>query len=274
MSFVQRQLRFTFSGEKVGTLSVKGLRAIANVQAYIGKAGVAAQLCVWGMKLEQMNAYSSARPAGVGIEEFSVAIEAGDIDAPLYKIVDAAIWRSFLDLEGAPDSAFNVTVAGTLYKGAKTIAAQSHAGSQPAETLIQSICNASGLTLHNNGAHNVLRNHATYGSAIDQIVDIARAAQFKVSFFGNNVYIWPETGNRDDVTVDVGPDTGMVGYPRWWEMGLIVTTRFNREIQVGRQVRVTSSIPKANGVWSAMQVNHELGTMFDNAPWFTTAVLV
>lgn len=274
MSFTQRQLRLTFSGAKSGTVQVAGLRAIANVQTFIGKAGVAAQLRVWGMKLEQMNAYSSARPAGVGIEQFSLAIEAGDLNGPLRRIVDAGIWRSFVDLEGAPDSAFDITVAGTLYQAAKTIAAQSHAGSQPAETLIQSICNASGLTLHNNGAHNVLRNHATYGSAIDQIEDIARAAEFNVSYSGKDVWIWPKTGHRDDVIVDVGPDTGMVGYPRWWELGIIVTTRFNPEIQVGRQVRVTSSIPKANGVWSAMQVNQELGTMFEGAPWFTTAVLV
>ncbi len=275
MEFVERQLQFTFSGEHVGTLSVSGLRAFAAIQAIEGRLGVSAQVRIWGLSLAQMNTYSSRLSSGVGIEQFSLVIEAGDIGGTLHKVIDAPIWRSFIDLSGAPESAFDVTVSGTLYQSAKPRAAQAQRGAQAAEALIQAICNVSGLTLHNNGAHAMLTNHATYGSAIDQIEDIARAARFRFHIDGAQVFLWPPGSHRDEIVIDVGPaaSTRMVGYPRWWEAGLIVETLFNADIQVGRQLNVTSSVPKANGIWDIVNVQHTLMTMERNAPWFTTAIL-
>lgn len=274
MSFVQRQLRLTFSGEHAGTLQVAGLRTYASIQAYTGKLGVSAQVRVWGLSLEQMNAYSSQLSTGVGIDEFTLSLEAGDVDGQLSQVVDGAIWRSYPDFQDAPESAFNVSVAGTVYSASTPMASQSHAGSQDAETLIQSICNVAGLQLVNTaGAHAVLRNHATYGSAIDQIENIAHAAHFSVYFSGNIVWIWPRNQPRDETVIDIGPGNKMVGYPEWWEAGIIVRSRFNQEIQVGRQMQVTSSIPKANGIWQIINVQHDLATMLRKGPWFTTAVL-
>ncbi len=273
MAFVERQLQFTFSGEHVGTISVAGLRAIASIQAAEGRLGVRADVRIWGLSLDQMNTYSSRLASGVGVNEFSLVIEAGDIGGPLHKVIEGGIWRSFVDLGGAPESAFNVNVSDTLRRSALPMASQSHRGAQPAEMLIQSICNIAGFTLTNNGAHAMLTNHTTYGSAIDQIEDIARAARFRLYIDGTHVYIWPHGGHRDDIVIDVGPSNGMVGYPRWWEGGILVTTLFNTDIQIGRQLNVTSSIPKAAGLWDIVNVHHELMTMERNAPWFTTAAL-
>lgn len=273
MSFVQRQLRLTFSGERTGTLKVEGLRTYATIQAYTGRLGVSAQVRVWGLSQGQMNAYSSQLSAGVGINEFILSLEAGDADGPLSQVVNGAIWRSYPDFQEAPESAFNVSVAGTIYAASVPMASQSHPGAQDAETLIQAICNVAGLTLINKNAHAVLRNHATYGSAIEQIDDIARSARFSIYFSGNTVWIWPRSQARDETVIAVGPDNKMVGYPEWWEAGIIVRSRFNQEIQVGRQMQVTSSIPKANGTWQIIQVQHDLATMLRKGPWFTTAVL-
>ena len=273
MAFVERQLQFTFSGEHVGTISVAGLRAIASIQAAEGRLGVSADVRIWGLSLDQMNTYSSRLASGVAINEFSLVIEAGDIGGPLHKVIDASIWRSFIDLGGAPESAFDVSVAGTLRQSALPMASQSQRGAQAAETLIQSICNIAGFTLTNNGAHAMLTNHTTSGSAIDQIEDIARAARFRLYIDGTHVYIWPPGGVRDQIVIDVGPSNGLVGYPRWWQGGILVTTLFNPDIQIGRQLNVTSSIPKAAGLWNIVNVHHELMTMERNAPWFTTAAL-
>jgi hypothetical protein len=274
MSFVQRELRFTFSGENVGSFSAAGLRAYASIQAYTGKLGVAGQIRVWGLSLAQMNAYSSQIAAAAGINEFNLALEAGDVGGQMTKVLDGAIWRSYIDLANAPESAFNVSVAGTIYQAATPMASQSHAGAQDAETLIQSICNVAGLQLVNTaGAHAVLRNMSTYGSPVDQIERIARAAGFQVYFSGSTVSIWPSGTTRDETVITTGPNDGMVGYPEWWEAGLIVRTLFNPEIQVGRSLQVKSSIPKANGTWQIINVQHELATMLRNGPWFTTAVV-
>jgi hypothetical protein len=272
VAFVERQLRFTFSGAQTGTLSVAGLRAVASIQAFQGRLGVSAQVSVWGLSLAQMNTYSSRISAGVGVDQFALAIEAGDIGGTLHQVVNGAIWRSDIDLEGEPESAFRVSVAGIIYQASKPMAPQSWAGAQNAETLISSVCAAAGLTLHNNGAHAVLRNMSTYGSAIDQIADIARAAKFSLYIEGSGVWIWPSKKPRDTVVIDSLPDD-RDGYPVWWEAGIVVRQLFDQRIQVGRQMNVTSSIPKANGLWQIVQVQHDLSTMLRGGPWFSTAVL-
>lgn len=276
MSFTEKVLRFTFSGAQSGSFSAAGLRAAANIQRYPGRAGTTAQVKIWGLTLDQMNAYSSVIPALVAAEQFNLVIEAGDLGQQLTQLLSGPILRSFIDLTGAPDSAFNVTMIDT-FLAATPIAAQSQPGAKKAEDLIASLCAAAGFDpLQNNGAHAVLNNQSTYGSAIQQISRIADAANFRWSRNGRKISIWPKDGAIDDVTIDVGPSTDpeMVGYPTYWENGIYVTSLFNQQTQVGRQMNVVgSSIPKANGRWQIIQVQHDLTTMMPKGPWFTTATL-
>lgn len=276
MAFAERVLKFSFSGAQSGSFSAAGLRAAANIQRYPGRAGTTAQVKIWGLTLDQMNAYSSVIPALVAAQQFNLAIEAGDFGRPLTQLLNGPILRSFIDLRGAPDSVFNVTMIDT-FLAASPIAAQSRQGAANAEDMISSACAAANLTFDNSaGAHAVLNNQATYGSAIDQISKIATAAKFEWKLNGTKVSIWPRIGTADDVVIDIGPNTDpeMVGYPNYWEAGLIVTSLFNQEIQIGRQMKVVgSSIPKANGLWQIIQVQDDLTTMLAKGPWFTTAIL-
>jgi hypothetical protein len=276
MAFTQKVLRFTFSGAKAGDLSAAGLRASASIQSYPDRAGTVAQVKIWGLTLDQMNAYSSVIPALVAAEQFNLVIEAGDLGKQLVQLLNGPILRSYIDLSGAPDSAFNVTMIDT-FLAATPITSQSKSGASDAADLIANICAASNLTFDNTaGAHGVLNNQTTYGSAIDQIARIATAAKFNWKLNGKTLSIWPHNGTVDDVVIDVGPNTDppMVNYPGYWEAGLVVTSQFNQEVQIGRQMNVVgSSIPKANGKWQIIQVHHDLTTMLAKGPWFTTAIL-
>jgi hypothetical protein len=283
LSFTQKVLKFSFSGAQSGNFSAAGLRAAANIQRYQGRSGTIAQVKIWGLSMAQMNAYSSVIPAAVAAEQFNLIIEAGDLGGQLSLVINGAILRSFIDLTGAPESVFNVTVIDT-YLASNPIEAQSTGGTQDAETLIANVCAAANLTFDNSaGAHGVLDGQSTYGSAIDQIDRIATAAKFNWKITtngapflpGSTISIWPKDGTVDDVVVNVGPNTSpkMVGYPGYWEAGLIVTSLYNPQIQLGRQMNVTSSIPKANGRWQIIQVQDELTTMLAKGPWFTTAIL-
>lgn len=230
---------------------------------------------IWGLSLAQMNAYCSRIPTALGIEQFSLAIAAGDLGAGLTEVVNAAIWESYIDLTGAPDSCFVASVAG-IYTAANPTAAQSQPGAQNAEDLISAICAGAGFTLNNNGAHTVLNNQATFGSALDQIERIAQAAGFAWAWSGKVFSIWPQDGTVDDTIIQVGPNTNpqMVGYPQYWPQGIIVTTLFNPQVQVGRQMEVIgSTLTKANGLWQIVGVQDDLTTMLPKGPWFTTATL-
>lgn len=279
MSFAERVLKFTFSGAKSGSFSAAGLRAAVSLSSYPGRAGTTASVKIWGLTLAQMTAYSSrlaSVPAGIQVEPFNLVIEAGDLGQSLTQLVDGPIFSSYIDLTGAPDSAFNITMI-DVHAAATPIEAQSAPGAQKAQDLISSICAAGGLKFDNSaGAHAVLNNQATSGSVIDQIQRIATAAKFNWKIAGTTLFIWPKNGEVDDVVIDVGPGTDpkMVGYPGYWEAGIVVTSLFNEEVQIGRKMNVVgSSIPKANGLWQIIQAQDDLTTMLAKGPWFTTAIL-
>jgi len=293
MAFTEKVLAFTFSGaapfpgSPSGSFTVQGLRAIASIQAFDGPLGVHAQVKIWGLSMGQMDAYSTKIPGAiggagaVGVTPDTLTIEAGDLGSSLVKVIDGApILASFIDLSDSPESSFNVTVA-AVYLAAAPIAAQSQPGEQDAAQRIASLCAAApppGLTLNNpSGATGTLRNPSTYGSVVDQIRKIADAAGLRWKIEGSNVWLWPPNGTPDDVTLNVGPGTTprMIGYPEYWPLGIIVRSLFNPQATVGRLVNVVgSTIPKANGVWASVSgLQHDLSTMLDRGPWFTTMVL-
>lgn len=276
MAFTEKSLQLTFSGAASGILSVSGLRAIANVQASEGRLGSQAQVKIWGLSMGQMNSYSTKLSAGVGVDQFEIVIEAGDLGSNLTSVVQAPIWQSYIDLGDAPESAFVVNATG-IYLGTTTLAAQSRPGAQNAEALIASLCAAAGLTFSNpSGARAVLRNQSTYGSALDQIDQIADAAQFGWTLNGNTIVIWTRGKPVDNTVIDVGPGTTprMVGYPQFWEQGIIVTSLFNPQVHLHQQMNVIgSTLKNANGLWDIVNVQHSLSTMVDRGPWFTTAIL-
>jgi hypothetical protein len=278
MAFAERVLRFSFSGAQSGDFTAAGLRAITSIEAGQGRIGVNASVKIWGLTLAQMNAYSAKIPTAVGglVSPFNLVISAGDLNGDLAEVVNANIWESYIDLNGAPDSAFIAVMSG-IYTAANPTAAQSQPGAQNAENLIKSICAGAGYTLvNNNGAHAVLRNQSTYGSALDQIERIAEAAGFAWAWSGTTFSIWPADGTVDDVIIQVGPKTDpqMVNYPQYWAQGIIVQSLFNPEVHLGRQMEVTgSTLTKANGLWQIVGVQHDLATMLSKGPWFTTAKL-
>jgi hypothetical protein len=284
MSFSERELKFTFSGAPSGILSAAGLRSAASIQVTDGLIGVTAQVKIWGLTLAQMNQYSDVIPSAIGdtLPDANLVIEAGDLGSPLVQIISGPIWSSYIDLTGAPESLFVVSVAG-INDLATPLTSQSRPPLQPgqpsvsnAEDLIANICAGAGLTFNKNGAHGVLTNMSTSGSALKQIDTIARAAGFRWMRNGSTISIWPKGGTIDDVGITVGPNTDpqMVGYPTYWENGIIVTSLFNPQVLVGRRMNVTgSSIQKANGPWQIVYVQHDLTTMISKGPWFTTATL-
>jgi hypothetical protein len=284
MAFTEKVLQFTFEGASgpVGSFTASGLRAVAQIQAYQGRLGQQAQVKIWGLSMAQMNAYSTRIPTAIGgagnegINQATLSIAAGDLGSQLSTVMEGLLYESYIDLTNAPESAFVATVA-PLVQGVTPMAAQSSNGTQDAEQLIGSICSASGLTLNNpSGAHATLVNQSTYGSAVDQITKLAIAAKLNFKFENDNVWIWPQGGSPDDVTINIGPGTNprMVGYPAYYENGIIVTSVFNQNLTAGRLVTVQGSVlTKANVLWQAVQAQHDLSTMIDKGPWFTTAML-
>jgi len=274
VSFKQRQINLQFSGNGE-TLSLEGLRCAAMIMNPGGFNGFGSlELRVYGMTLAQMNQYSSTGSNQVATLKQSVTVSAGNVGETIAQVFQGTLLRSYIDFSAVPDSCFVCAAQTGLFDKTMAAAPLSLKGAQNAEDIIKSLAARIGFTFVNkNSAHAVVQNQYASGSIVDQIQTVARAAALPVCFENNSVIIWPNNGVRDGVVIDVSPQTGMVGYPSYWEAGFVVKTEFNPLIANGRTVKLTSSIPKSNGSWPTQNVLHELSTQASDGPWFTTARL-
>ena len=282
MTFAFRQIDLIFSTAEGQVVKLTGLRCAAIIEApggYIPYASL--QMRVWGMTLEHMNQFSSTGANLVVIQNSSVTVLAGDTDKPLTQIFLGTIQTAYIDFGSLPDVCFSISAYGGYYNKSTSVASNSYPGAQKAEVIIEALVK---LMVDANGNNNwgfknptnataILQDQVVTGSILDQIQKIALNAKFPMTVDNNTVTIWDNNGSRDDLIVDVSPDTGMVGYPSYYDSGFIVKSLFNPLITNGRGVRLSSIIPKSNGTYNVLSVTHELGTVTPDGPWFSTCKL-
>ena len=275
MTFKRRILQVQFTQANGNTVDLSGHRIYAMIDNPGGyEAFGSLELKIFGMSLDQIDAYSSTGFTMSALQNQSITVSAGDQGGAIAQVFKGSIIRSRIEIN-QPESAFCVSAIAGFYQKATSAAASSFNGAQNAEDMIKALASSIGFQfINNNGAHAVLQNQYLYGSAIDQIMSISRACNLPVVIENNQVIIFPNTGTRDNIVISVSPTNGMIGYPKYWEAGFIVETEFNPLIANGRTMQISSSIPKSNGSWPIQAVTHQLSSeSIGNGPWFTTAKL-
>ena len=275
MTFAVRQIDLQFTSPNGETVNLKGLRCTATITNPGGNSAFGQlQLRVYGMTLNQMNEYSSSGSNMVAVQDQSVTISAGNQGGPLTQVFSGTLISSFIDLSSVPDVGFVCAAVAGYYNKASPSAPNSYPGAQNAETIIKSLAESIGYTFENpNNAHAVVQNQYLSGSIVDQMQQVARAASIPLAIENKTVTIWPNDGTRDGVTIDLSAKTGLVGYPSYWEAGFTVVSEFNPIISIGRNINLTSELPKANGTFPVQFVTHELSTLTPDGPWFTISKL-
>jgi len=279
MSFVQKNITLQFvSNNNVDLVNLVGLRTEVIVTNPGGNNSYGAlSLKVYGMTLDQMNTYSSAGSNFVAIQNQSITVAAGNLGEIPTQIFSGTLRRSYIDFSNIPDVAFVCEAVSGLFQKVNPIDSLQINGNANAEDLIKALAESNGLTFENgigeSAAHYVLQNQYAEGSAVSQIETIASAASFALAIENNRVYIWANGKNRDNTIIDLNQYTGMVGYPSYWEAGFVVKQEFNNSVLTGRQIQLDSIIPKSQGLWNIISTTHELSTIIDGGPWFTTSKL-
>ena len=275
MTFAFRQINLQFTSANGKTVKLEGLRCSAVITNPGGNSAFGQlQLQVWGMTLDQMNEYSSTGSNMVAVQDQSVTVIAGNQGGSLNQVFSGTLISSFIDLSNPPEVSFVCAAVAGYYNKAAPSAPNSYEGSQKAEDIIKSLAGQIGYAFENkNGATAVVQNQYLSGSVIDQIQAVARAASFPLVIENKSVTIFPNNGTRDDIVINLSAETGLVGYPSYWEAGFVVKSEFNPIITIGRVINLKSQLPKANGKFPIQYVTHELSTLTPDGPWFTTSKL-
>ncbi|WP_019573363.1 baseplate hub protein [Curvibacter lanceolatus] len=280
MTFVKRAIKLSFklaSGSLpngADTLDLEGHRVEAIIDNPGGGLAVGSlNMRVYGMRLADMNTFSTDGLNALAVRGDSVTVSAGNEGGQIHQVFEGTITAAFIDFAGIPDVAFNVQAqAGFLFK-VKPAAPNEGKGTVDVAAKIQTIAASIGFGFKNNGVTSQLSNQYLYGTAIDQIRTLADAARIACNIENGIVSIWPNNGLSDSTILSISPDNGMVGYPAFTPTGIAVRAEFRPEMQLGRTVRVKSLIAKACGDWKVQSMRHELSTMTPGGPWFSTCSL-
>jgi hypothetical protein len=260
---------FDSSGDN--TYTAAGLRVSATVER-IGIGGLnSAQITVWGLPPAIMNQLSTlGKPLLAGRNNLVTltATSGGGTPSTVYI---GTILTAYVDGVGQPSVGLVITSCATLLVATRPLSPSSFPSSVDVATLIQNLATQAGVGFLNFGVTAQINSPYLHGSAWDQAKQIAEATQTALVFQNNQFVIWPlNSGNSPSLIPLISPDTGLVSYPAFTDVGLVLTTLFNPQIQFGGYVKVQSSIQRACGTWQVFNTRHDLESqMLSNGKWFT-----
>lgn len=270
------------------TLNLDGFRSVASIQTvqgglspFVGRGLIQ----LWGMNPADMAKLSTL---GLDIARINknalwvFAYDEGD-SANAIQVFAGTIHQARLNYNAMPDVLLELDCYGAGDQQTQTVPGTSVQGDGDVATMLQGICAACDppVTLVNKGVSVSISNPAYAGSAEQQIRNICLDSGTAYTLQGGTLTIWDGNQNIDGVTIDTGPDLGMIGYPEYSMMGFDVSMEFNPEVQVGRFMNLKASqAPNATpvpGIPSSnlfiRMVEHELSSEMPDGPWFTHAHL-
>lgn len=258
-----------FGKDKGSDVTLSGLRVSASYVAYVGDVQGTLQLRIFGMPLGMINQLTTIGPIMQQRRNNRITLTAGEEGGAMSTVYEGTIDSAFGDFNGAPEVVFNVVALAAAFESVKAVPAQSHAGGVDAADIMADLAKTMGFAFENNGVSVILQDRTFDGTAMTQVKECAQAAQISYTVDRGKLAIWPRTSYRAGDPIKVSPATGMVGYPSFSSQGIVLTTLFNPDIQLGRRVEVSSDLTVACGLWNVFSVAHILESETPNGQWFT-----
>ncbi len=263
----------TFGNTVFDTITLTGLRASTVISSLGGNAQGTAQAMIYGLSLDDMSRLTRIGPIGNEIAgKNTITISAGDEGTTLSEVFSGTIMTASAALNQSPDVAFTVLAQSAGVVALTPANPNSFPDGTDISEIFQTLAQEAGLTLENSGVSQIMPHMYLTGSIYDQIKTVAQAGHNFYEVRGNVLAIWPfgayRTTNVD--TLDISPQTGMVGYPEFSEWFVDVKHLFIPQAAMGQQMNITNSIaPGANRSWSVISVQHFLESEMPNGKWFT-----
>jgi hypothetical protein len=265
----------TFGPNKQNTLTLAGYRVSAVIDYPGGASSVSAQISVYGMNLSDMNTLASLGQPQYRNNLNQVSILAGDAENGMSLVFQGTLQAAIPNFSAAPRVGFDMTAFGFYDIMMTPVPPASFGGAANVATIMASFAANAGLGFENSGVSVVLSNPYFPGTLGQQIKACARAAN--INFIldptkgpTGTLAIWPKNGVRSGTVGSIGPQTGMIGYPRYAIYGIDVDMLFNPNLVFGGQLKVASSLGPANGTWAIYQITHQIESLTPGGDWLTT----
>lgn len=283
-TFTKKDLRFTFilsnnaifAGTNNNTLKVNGLRASAMIRGSGLPAFPEADLTVFGLKQDDMNALTGLQFQPLAMQRNTVLVEA-DSGQGFSTVFSGQIITSGPDYDGIPAVPLKVQARMLGFESLNPATPTSYTGSASVANIINSIASKMGYaSVENNGVNVNLSNPYFGGTLADQLRAVASQAGIDVYLEGNVLAICPKGAPRQHQTFVLSPQSGLVGYPKLdYARGYVnVKALYNPAFRFGGPITVQGSdVPMANGSWVIGTITHNLEASTPSGAWFSNMLL-
>lgn len=300
-SFQQQALTFiialgkgTFGQTGQNTATLAGLRAQVTIRKSGAPSMDVAEARIYGVQPEVMNAVSDLGiPAPLLRIGNTLTIQAGNPVTGMATIYSGYLKYAYQDFNEMPESCLQWVGYGGAPGSIVPTPAISFPGAADVATIMSGIATTAGWKFENGGVQVQLSNPYFAGTALQQAQKCARAAGINMyldtTTSPNTLAIWPKNGTRGGAVPLISAESGMIGYPSWYNNGMVFETVFNPNIAVGGQIQMQSSLgtgvvysnPAAprpqdviaggpNGLWYVNgPIVHNLTSQIPDGPWIS-----
>ena len=276
-SFTQRALNITFQltdgqfDEGGNALFLENLRISAKISKAGGYDMGSLQASIYGMTESQMRQLSTlGNVPSAAAKKNSVTLQAGNVQTPdvFSTLFSGNIQDAYADFRGSPNVPFHILAQSGANASVVPTSALSYKSGTDVAVILKSVADTIGVKFENSGVNTQLASPYFAGTPREQALAAVLAAGCEWNGIENGVLaIWPR-GKGKDSTVDIGPDSGLVGYPTFTSSGILIDMIIDTRITLGTKINLTTSLVPAQGLWYAYNIDVDAESQTPNGSWF------
>ncbi len=246
MKFTKRNLKIIFrlgEGSFTGkpednSIELSGLRIDAEIKVMPNSMVASAQITVFGLKAETMNALTLIKGVMQAnmLKPNTVSLYTDDDDGKETLVFTGMIFHAMADYNTMPVIPMSIYAMSSYELNVAESPAISFSGSVSVVEIVQAVVNlynashpvkANQYTVENNGVDGVLTDVALTGSFSEMLNAIARQADIVIQTEGRVVVISKKDKARQIEATTISAENDMIGYPTLIPNGCIVRVLYN-----------------------------------------------
>lgn len=268
----------TFDAVGNNTITLQGFRAVVDIDKGGGAMFGQLRCSIYGVSQSDMNAITTLmfQPSAASPQPTyrpnTIAVTA--IDGDQQTLVFQGNMITAWGVYNQPDVFLQIVAQTAFLNKITPVPPRSYQGAVDVATAMSQLATSMGYTFENNGVTGkTLSNPYLPGTAIDQANALAQAAGIWWGIDGTTLFIaLPYTARAagNNVIPEIGPDSGLVGYPTFDGAGINLQALFNPAVKFMALIQLNTSLPRAAGQWIATTVGYRLESNKFGGAWFMT----
>lgn len=272
--YARRYIDITLSGKgSPVTFNARGkyaLRVFARIQKAGAIQGSIAQIAIHGLNMDHINQLSTYGTYYHPNNDYQIEVSAGDDKNGMSTVFSGVITQAWADMRAMPNCPFYIVATGIGGASVYKVAPTSMEGPTQVSTILEQLAQKAKVKWEDNGIKCVINDPYFWGSPWKQIQEVLQAAGINGVIDDGTLAAWNQDGHRQGNVIEIAPNRGLRDYPSFTEYGIQVRTEFRRALTFGGQMKVTSDIKPANGVWNIINIDYDLQSNTPGGAWYAT----